>query len=90
MILTENLEHSLNLTSETKHHQENLAMTSFRKILTSLLFFQFTTNLDQFGSRIRKAESVKPIFSLILTFYLTKTENRTTKPVKELSHYCFE
>ena len=34
-------------------------------------------NLEQSGSRIPGALSVKPIFSLIVAFYLTRTENRT-------------
>ena len=29
-------------------------------------------------------------FSLIVTFYLTKSENRTKKSQTQLSHYCFE
>ena len=36
------------------------------------------------------AESVKLIFSLTVTFYLTKTENRTKKSFTQLSHYCFD
>ena len=53
-------------------------------------FFQFMANLEQFGSRILDAESVKLIFSLIVTFYITKTENRTKKSLTKLSQYCFE
>ena len=34
--------------------------------------------------------SVKFIFSLVVTFYLTKTENGTKKSQTQLSHYCFE
>ena len=56
----------------------------------SLPFFQFTANLEQSGSQVPNVESVKLIFSLITTFYLTKTENRTEKALMELSHYCFE
>ena len=59
-------------------------------IVTSLLFFQFTANSEQSGSHIPDAQSVKLIFSLIVTFYLTKTESRTKKPLTQLSHYCFE
>ena len=33
---------------------------------------------------------VKLTFSLIVIFYLTKTENRTKKSPTQLSHYCFE
>ena len=35
------------------------------------------TNFEQSGSRIPEAESVKVTLSLRVTFYLTKTENRT-------------
>ena len=42
-----------------------------------LLFFQFMADLKQSGSQILDSWSVKHIFSLIVTFYLTKTENRT-------------
>ena len=54
--------------------------------MTSLSFFRFMVNLGQSGSRIPDAESVKLIFSLTVTFYLTKTENRTKKSLTQLSH----
>ena len=47
-------------------------MTSYRRIVTLLLFFQFTVNLEQSGSQIPDAESVKLMFSLITTFPLQK------------------
>ena len=53
--------------------------TPCRQIVTSLLFSRFVANLEQSGSRIPDAWSVKLTFSLIVTFYLTKTENRTKK-----------
>ena len=45
----------------------------------------------RFGA-IRKpnAWSVKLMFSLKVTFYLTKTESRTEKPLIQLPYYCFE
>ena len=43
-------------------------------------------NLELFGSQIPDALSVKFPFLLIVTFYLTKTENRTKKPQTQLSH----
>ena len=52
--------------------------------------FQFTANLEQSGSQIPDAQSVKFIFSLKITCYLTKTENRTKKSLTQLSHDCFE
>ena len=29
-------------------------------------------------------------FSLIVAFYITKTEKRTGRSLRQLSHYCFE
>ena len=55
-----------------------------------IVFFQFMVNLEQSGNQIPKAESVKLIFSLIVTVYLTKTENRTKNSQTQLAHYCFE
>ena len=50
---------------------------------------------SQFGA-IRKPESecivcksVNLIFSLTVTFSITKTESRTKKFLTQLSHYCF-
>ena len=63
---------------------------SCRKIVTSLLFSQFMATLEQSGSRIPDAESAKLIFSLTVTFCLTKTENRTKTSLTQLSQYCFE
>ena len=60
------------------------------KNLTSLSFFQFMANLEQSESRIPDAETVKIMFFLIVTFDLTKTENRTKISLTQLSHYCFE
>ena len=36
-------------------------------------------DLEQSGSRILNAQSVKLTFSLTVTFHLTETENRTKK-----------
>ena len=47
----------------------------------------------QFGG-IQKPNSVriasKTMFPLTVTFYLTKTENRTKEYQTQLSYYCFE
>ena len=67
-----------------------MAMTSFYKIVTSLSFFQFMANLEQSGSLIPDAYSVKLKFSLIVMFYLTSLENRTKKSLPHLSHYYFK
>ena len=47
---------------------------------------------NQFGA-IRKQDSgpiVKFMFSLRITIYLTKTENRTKKSLTQLTHHYFE
>ena len=58
--------------------------------MTSLSFFGFLANLEQSGGRIPDTESAKVMFSVIVTFCLTKTENRTKKSLTQLSYYCFE
>ena len=69
---------------------KNLTMISCQKIVSLLSFFRFMANLERSGSRMRDVQSVKLIFSLKVTFYLTKHENRTKKSLTQLSHYCFE
>ena len=64
-----------------------MEMMSFQQVLTPLLFFRFMVNLKQPGNRILDAWSVIPTYSLAVTFYLSKTENRTET---QLSYYCFE
>ena len=45
----------------------------------------------QFGAIQRlDSEPAKVMFSVIATFCLTKTENRTKKSLTQLSHYYFE
>ena len=68
----------------------NLMMTSSRKILTSLSFFGFLANLEQSRGLIPDIESAKSMFSVKVTFRLTKTENKTKKSLTQLSQYCFE
>ena len=65
------------LDKRNKITSKNLKMTSRWKIVASLLFFRFTANLEQSGRRVPDALSVKRIFSLIVTFYLTKTKKGT-------------
>ena len=89
MVLAWNLEQYLNLTRETQQCQKNLVVTSRRQIMTSSSLLQKMADLEQSRARIPKAWSISPTFSLIETFYLTKTENRTKKFVIQLSYYCF-
>ena len=62
-------------------------MTLSWEIVTSLQIFQFTVNLEQSECQVPDA---KLMFSLIVIFYLTKTENRTNKSQTQLSYYSFE
>ena len=66
----------------TKHDNSNKAMlksftmTSYQQIVRSLPFSQFLANLEQSGSWIPDVWSVKPRFSLTVTFYLTKIKKQ--------------
>ena len=68
-----------NFDKRNKTTQKNLTMASCQQNVMSLLFFRFMPNLAPFESWIPDAEFVKLTFSLRLTFYLTKTENRSEK-----------
>ena len=57
--------------------RKKLVITSCRQLVTSLLFFRYMTNLEQSRRRIPDAWSVKLTFALIVTCYLTKSQNRT-------------
>ena len=59
--------------------------TKFNKKNTTTM-----VDLDLSETLIPEACSIIPIFSLIETFYLTKTENTTKKSQAQLSYYCFE
>ena len=72
---------------KTKKTMSNkLRMTSSRKVVTSFLVLQFMANLKQSRSWKPDAQSVKVIFSLTVTFYLTKTENRTQNSLTQPSN----
>ena len=57
------------LRRRNKTTLKKLTITSYQKTVASLPFFQFTANLEQSGSQIPDAYSVKFTFSLIITFY---------------------
>ena len=78
------------LDKRKKTRQKNLTIISCRKIMTSLSFFEFRDNLEQSGRLIPSAYSIKLLFSLIVTLYLPKTENRTKMSLAQLSHYSFD
>ena len=71
----------LKLDKSRKTENNNVKITSCQEIVTLFSFFQFMV-LD--------AKSVKLMFSLIATFYLIATQNRTKKPLTQLSYYYFE
>ena len=72
-----------------KTSKKKLMLMSCQQIVILLLFRLSMASLEQSGSWIPDAYSVKLTFSLTVTFYFTKTENRTKKSL-HLSHYCFE
>ena len=55
----------------------------------SLPFSGFLANLKQSGCQIPDIESAKVIFSVIITFCLTKTEKTTKRSLTQLSHIAF-
>ena len=63
----------------TKLDKKNTMMMPWWQNMTSLLFVQFMANLEQSGNQTPEAWSVKLIFSLRVTFYPTKIENRSKK-----------
>ena len=60
-----------------------------RKLWRHCHFFNLWPIWSNPGSSSRR-RVCKLMFSLKVTFYLTKTENRTKKSLTHLSHYCFE
>ena len=68
----------------------NITLTSCWEIVTSLSFSGILANLEQSRERIPDTNSAKVMFSVTVTFCRTKTENRTKKPLTQLSHHCFE
>ena len=76
-----------NLDKRKKTTSKKIDVTSCRKIVTSLSFFEFLVNLEHSGGWIPDTESAKVMFSVIVTFCLSKTENRTKKSLTQLSHY---
>ena len=65
-----------------KATSKNVTMTLCRKIATSLSFFQFMVNLEQFRSQIPDAQSVKLMFSLIVTFFFL--QKLKTEPLRKM------
>ena len=89
MILAWNLDQQLNLTSVTKQCQKidnDILPLNCDVIIIFPIYGQF----GAMGNRIMNAWTVQPTFSLIVTFYLTNTENRTKKSLTQLSQYCFD
>ena len=71
------------LEKRNKTTSKKLTITSYQKIVTSLSFFRFMANLEKSAIRNPEAWSVKLLFLLTITFYLTKTENRTKKSIRK-------
>ena len=65
----------MNLGPLSKLNKIKMATSKISDGVTSLPFFQFMTSVEQSRNRIPDAWSVKFMFSLIVTFYLSKTEN---------------
>ena len=79
----------------TKRHKKNTKTS--KKIDDDVLlpncgvivFFQFIATLQSSGSQILKVWPIKLTFSLTITFYLTKPENKTKTSLLQLSCYSY-
>ena len=60
------------MTKATKQRQKKLTLTSCQKIMTSLSFLGFLSNLEQSGGQIPDTKSAKVLFSVIKTFFFPK------------------
>ena len=82
-------------TKHDKRNKKSSKIVNDDDILENYDVIAFFPIYGQFGA-IRNPYIgrivVKLIFSLIVTFYLTKNANRTNteKSLTQLSHYCFE
>ena len=75
---------------ETRPRRKILTMTLCQQILTFLSFFYLWPICSHLEKQISEVWSEKLIFSLIITFHLTKSENGTKKTLTQFSYYCFE
>ena len=78
------------LDRRNKTTSKKMMMTSCQKIVMSLLVFRYLANLEQSRGLLPDTQSTKVLFSVLVTFCLTKTESRTKKSLTQLSHYCFQ
>ena len=63
------------LDKRSKSTSKNLTLMSCQKIVTSLSFFGFLANLEQFGGRIPDTETAKIMFSVIVNSNLLSYKN---------------
>ena len=73
-------------TATSKKINDDVMLTNFYVVV----IFQFKANLEQSESRIQEVWSVILLFSLTVTFYLTKTDNSTKTFLTQLSCYIFQ
>ena len=91
MILTWNLDQLLNLTRKTRKRQKNWRW----RCLGELWRHRHFSDLQLIQSKAETGFLMHGLWylhflSLIITFYLTKTEGRTKKSLTQLWNYCFE
>ena len=78
MLLTWELDQILSW-QDKQNNVKKLVDNVMWEIVTLLLFFGFLDNLEQSRDRIPDKVSTKVLFSVTVTFCLTKTENRAKK-----------
>ena len=83
MLLTWELDQILSW-QDKQNNVKKLVDNVMWEIVTLLLFFGFLDNLEQSRDRIPDKVSTKVLFSVTVTFCLTKTENRAKKSQTQL------
>ena len=73
-------------TATSKTINDDVMLTNFYVVV----IFQFKANLEQSESQIQDVWSAILLFSLIVTFHLTKTDNSTKTSLTQLSCYIFQ
>ena len=79
-----------NLDKRNKATSKKLDVDVMSENCDVIVIFRILANLEQSGCRIPNTDSAKIMFSVIVTFCFTKTENRTIKSITQLLHYCFK
>ena len=83
----------IKLGTESKFENKNLAtvkMASCQQFMAPSSLFRFMANLENTESQILDVWSIVITSTLSITFPLTKTGNKTKRPLTQCPYSCFE